>query len=304
VNTADQVILVTGATGNQGGATARHLLADGWRVRALVRDPNSSPARQLAAAGAEPVVGDMGDRATVDSAVRGAHGVFSVQPAASSPHFDQNEVRFGVTVAEAAHAAGVRHFVYASVGGAERDSGVSHWETKWQIEQRIRALGLPATVLRPVMFMENHASPFFGVTGEAALIRMISPKATVQLIAVSDIGAFAALAFANPEQYLGKAIELAGDELTRDQLVAAISEATGRRLDTGPVSSEVLDGLGVAADIERAESFGGWQADIPALRALHPGLMDFATWLSREGAAKFAALFASASTASHDGSTV
>lgn len=296
MNGADQVILVTGATGNQGGATARHLLSDGWRVRALVRDPNGPAARRLAAAGAELVVGDMGDRTTVDSAMRGVHGVFSVQPAAGAPHFDQDEVRLGVTVAEAAHAAGVRHLVYASVGSADRGTGISHWETKWQIEQRIRALGLPATVLRPVMFMENHAHPFFGVTGEAALIRMISPTARVQLVAVSDIGAFAALAFANPDQYLGKAIELAGDELTRDQIVAAVSEATGRTFDTAPVSSEVLAELGVAEDVGRAESFGGWHADIPALRALHPGLMDFATWLSREGAAKFAALFEHATT--------
>jgi uncharacterized protein YbjT (DUF2867 family) len=201
-----------------------------------------------------------------------------------------------VNVADAAHAAGVRHLVYTSVGGADRGSDITHWNTKSEIEQHIRALGLPATILRPVMFMENHAGPIYGVTGEAALVRMIPPGATVQLIAVSDIGAFAALAFADPGNYLGKAIELAGDEVTREQLIAAISRATGRTLDAEPIPREVLVQLGVDADnIERAKSFGGWQADIPALRGLHPDLMDFETWLAREGKAKFAALFAQSS---------
>jgi uncharacterized protein YbjT (DUF2867 family) len=293
MNTSDRIILVTGGTGQQGGATARHLLAEGWRVRTLVRDPEKPAARQLAQAGVELVTGDMGDREALDAATRGVYGVFSIQPASGAPDFAADEVRLGVNVADAAHAAGVQHLVYTSVGGADRDSGISHWNTKWEIEQHIRALGLPATILRPVQFMENHASPIFGVTGEAALIRMIQPGTTVQVIAVSDIGAFAALAFADPGYYLGKAIELAGDELTREQLVGAIGRVTGRTLEVEPLPREVLVKLGINVDdLESARSFGGWQADIPALRALHPGLMDFDTWLAREGAAKFAAMFA------------
>jgi uncharacterized protein YbjT (DUF2867 family) len=179
------------------------------------------------------------------------------------------------------------------VGGAERGTGISHWSSKWEIEQHIRALRVPATILRPVMFMENHTSPMFGVTGRAALIRMLPPGATVQLIAVTDIGAFAGLAFADPGYYLGKAIELAGDELSREELIATISRATGHALDSEPVPQEVLTQLGVNIDnLDRAKSFNGWQADIPALRALHPDLMDVETWLAREGKAKFDALFA------------
>jgi uncharacterized protein YbjT (DUF2867 family) len=299
MTTNDRIIVVTGATGQQGGATARHLLAAGWRVRALVRYPDTPTARLLARAGAETVTGDMGDRATLDAAIQGAYGVFSVQPAGDAPHFIEDEVRLGVNVADAAHAAGVRHLVYTSVGGADRGSDITHWNTKWQIEQHIRTLGLPTTVLRPVMFMENHTAPLYGVTGEAALIRMISPGATVQLVAVDDIGAFAALAFADPDYYLGRAIELAGDELTREQLVTAISRATGHDLHLPPMPREILAQQGINVDnVERAKSFGGWQADIPALRTLHPALMDFDTWLTRQGAAKFAALFAAATPAS------
>jgi uncharacterized protein YbjT (DUF2867 family) len=291
----DQTVLVTGATGQQGGATARRLLADGWPVRALVRDPASPAARKLSAAGAELVTGDMADRDALDAAVQGAYGVFSVQPARQAPHFNDDEVRLGVNVADAAHAAGVRHLVYTSVGGADRATGISHWNTKWEIEQHIRRLDLPATILRPVQFMENHASQMYGVTGEAALIRMIPASMSVQLIAVTDIGAFAALAFANPGFYLGQALELAGDELPRAELVAAISRATGRVLEVEPLPREVLSRLGVNVDdVDKATSFGGWQADITALRKLHPDLMDFETWLSHEGRAAFATLFAAA----------
>ncbi|MFE7166696.1 NmrA/HSCARG family protein [Streptomyces sp. NPDC057616] len=277
-----KIALVTGATGRQGGATARHLLAGGWRVRALVRDPAGSPAQELARLGAELVPGDMDDRGSLDDAVRGAYGVFSVQPSLIPPDFTENELQRGLNVAEAAHEAGVEHLVYASVGSADRNSGIPHWDIKWQVEQRIRALGIPSTILRPVMFMENHADPAYGLTGEHTFIGAIPSRATVQLIAVGDIGAFAALAFGDPGQYLGKAIELAGDELTRDQMIAAISRATGRTLPFSPEREEPVAPV-AAGDAEGTFSFSGWQADIPALRAQHPALMDFDTWLAREG---------------------
>jgi uncharacterized protein YbjT (DUF2867 family) len=140
------------------------------------------------------------------------------------------------------------------------------------------------------MFMENHASARYGVTSPTALVRMISPGASVQLIAVDDIGTFAALAFADPSTYLGLALELAGDEVTREELVGAISRATGLDLAVAPVPREVLAAQGINIDnVQHAGSFGGWQADIPALRKLHPGLMDLDTWLVCGGAALFTA---------------
>jgi uncharacterized protein YbjT (DUF2867 family) len=287
----EKIVLVTGATGQQGGATARHLLAAGWRVRALVRDAAAPAARALAAAGAELAVGDMTDRASLDAAAKGAYGVFSVQPAVAAPHFDTGEVPMGRNVADAALAAGAEHLVYTSVGGVERRSGISHWTTKWEIEEHIRALGVPATMLRPVMFMENHLGPRFGVRGEAALVRLIPPAATVQLIAVEDIGGFAALAFADPDGYAGEALEIAGDEVSRTDLVAAFERAAGHPIRTDPFPPEVLDAMGLTDDFEKVSSFGGWQADIPALRKRHPGLMDLRTWLDRGGAARFRVLF-------------
>jgi uncharacterized protein YbjT (DUF2867 family) len=225
----------------------------------------------------------MDDRDSLDAAARGVHGVFSVQPALIAPDFAENELQRGRNVADAAHAAGVSHFVYASVGSADRATGIPHWEIKWEIEQHIRALAIPATVLRPVMFMENQADPTFGVYGEASLIPTIPPDMTVQLIAVSDIGAFAALAFADPRRFVGQAIELAGDELSLDQLLSAIIRATGR--DVAAIAGRNLPEASTAEREFAAitSSFCGWQADIAALRGLHPALLDFDTWLAREG---------------------
>ncbi|MEV6845723.1 NmrA/HSCARG family protein [Actinoplanes sp. NPDC051411] len=271
--TTDRPILVTGATGQQGGATARHLLADGWHVRALVRDPRGAAATRLAHAGADLVVADLDDRDSIDAAVRGAHGVFSVQPALIPPDFAQNEWQRGRNVADAALGAGVRHLVYASVASADRATGIAHWEVKSRIEQYIRAHDIPATVLRPVAFMENFADPTYGVYGEIPLLPTLPADETVQLIALDDIGAFAAMAFANPDRFLGEALELAGDELTVDQIRSVIGQATGRDIPVAAPASRSAE----------MTSFSGWQADIAALRALHPGLLDLDAWLLRAG---------------------
>jgi uncharacterized protein YbjT (DUF2867 family) len=135
---AGKTILVSGATGQQGGATSRYLLACGAAVRALVRNPKSPAARRLASIGAELVVGDMDDAATLRAAMRGAYGAFSVQPARIPPTFAENELGRGLNVVNVAHAVGLQHLVYLSVAGANRSTGIPHWEIKGQIEERTR----------------------------------------------------------------------------------------------------------------------------------------------------------------------
>ncbi|GAA2630437.1 NmrA/HSCARG family protein [Dactylosporangium fulvum] len=288
---ADKPVLVVGATGKQGGAAARHLLADGWQVRALVRDTHAAPASRLAAAGARLVRGDMEDTASLAAAMRDVYGVFSVQPTVGSPStgaaFTANdEVRWGVNVAEAAHAAHVGHFVFSSVGGADRRTGVipRNHDSKWRIEQHIQRLGLPATVLRPVSFMENFTGGYYLRNG--TLSSALKAAVPQQIIAVHDVGAFAALAFAEPDRYLGQALEIAGDELTPVRIAAAISQAIGRPLPYMQIPIEqIRERNGHAAIAHEWFNEQGYRADIPALRALYPGLMDFDTWLAREDAA-------------------
>lgn len=273
----DQIILVTGATGRQGSAAARHLLAAGWPVRTITRDTNKPVAQTLRQMGAEVVQGDNNDPTSLEAAMRNVYGVFSIQFA----DYD-DEVRQGKNVADAASNAGVEHFVYTSVGGAEEQSHLRKLG-KWEIEQHIRAIGLPATILRPEWFMEDIVGPRFGVP-QGTLATAIKPDVAVQLIAVNDIGAFVALAFDHPDEYMGKTIELAGDALTMPQITAIISQLTGRPIPYIQFPIETIrqqnPSAALAYDFVNA---GGMQADIPVLRKLHPGLMNFETWLKREG---------------------
>lgn len=294
-----KTIVVVGATGLQGRAVTAQLLAGGWRVRAVTRRPDATPARALAQAGAEPVHAEMDDVASLVAAAEGAHGLFSVQPTVGSPGTPpgfsaEDEVRWGRNVADAAHAAGVRHLVYASLAGAGRhdtEKLPQNTVNKWRIEQHIRRLGLPATFLRPVSFMENYTGAYH--LRDGAVATAFAADVPQQIMAVDDVGAFAALAFAHPGAWIGRAVDLAGDELTPRRIAAVISEAIGRTLPYVQIPIEVI----AQAGEEFALAYTwlnerGYRADVAFTRALHPGLMDLRTWLERTGAARIAAFLA------------
>src|SRR6516165_10515775 len=150
----NKTVLVAGATGRQGGAVIRHMLRNEWKLRALTRNPNAPPAQELTRQGVEVVRGNLDDPASLERAARGVYGVYSVQDFWSVGA--KREVMQGKNLADAAKKAGVQHFVYSSVGGAERNTGIPHWESKWQVEKHIRQLNLPTTVFRPAAFMEMY----------------------------------------------------------------------------------------------------------------------------------------------------
>ena len=151
---AEKVVLVTGATGRQGGAVVRHMLARGWKLRALTRKTSGDAAQELVRRGVEVVQGDLENAGSVINAAAGVYGIYSVQDFWAVGA--KREIQQGKNVADAAKKVNVKHFVYSSVGGAERETGIPHWESKWEIEKHIRSLGLPATVIRPVAFMETY----------------------------------------------------------------------------------------------------------------------------------------------------
>ena len=237
MTTSNRTILVLGATGRQGGATVRHLLGKGWHVRALTRDPNQPAAQALREAGVEVLQGNNADRRSLEAAMQGVYGVFSIQAAFAGDEVDQ-----GKRIADAARAAGVQHFVYTSVQYADSLAHVNGDGRKWEIEQHIQSLGLPATILRPAFFMETLIAPRSDVPGSDVpsdrFAIAIRPDVTMGLIAVDDIGVFAALAFEHPEMYLGKTIELAGDALTPPQIAAAISRTVGREVPYVQIQSK------------------------------------------------------------------
>jgi uncharacterized protein YbjT (DUF2867 family) len=299
-----KTIVVVGATGLQGRAVTAQLLADGWQVRAVTRDPDAPAARTLAQAGAELARAEMDDLASLIAAAEGAHGLFSVQPTVGSPGTPagfsaEDEVRWGRKVADAAHAAGVRHLVYASLAGA----GLHNTEklpqntiNKWRIEQHITRLGLPATFLRPVSFMENYTGAYH--LHDGAVATAFAADVPQQIMAVDDVGAFAALAFAQPGEWIGRAVDLAGDELTPRQIAAAISAAIDRPLPYVQIPIEAIAKAG--EDFVFAYTWlndRGYRADVAFTRALHPGLMDLRTWLQRTGAAQIAGFLAAQDTA-------
>ena len=279
-----KIVAVTGATGQQGGAVARKLLAEGWKVRALTRDSNKPAAQELKALGAELVAGDMDNRAELDAAFQGAYGVFSVQNYWLPTVGFGGEVKQGKAVVDAAQAAGVQHLIYSSVGAAHRSMGQKHFESKWIIEQYIQSLGIPYTILRPAAFMDNYNWSRAYILSGTFSGNGLRPDKGVQIIAVEDIGVFAALAFANPQAYHGKSLELAGDELTELQIAETFSKVIGRPVALTPPSGS----WGNASEEEMKAAYNffngeGYSADIASLRKLHPGLLNLDGYLRKNG---------------------
>jgi uncharacterized protein YbjT (DUF2867 family) len=279
-------VLVTGATGRQGGAVVRSMLAHGWKLRALVRDPGAAAATALAERGVEVVRGDLENPPSLEKAVRGMQGVYSVQDFWAVGA--RREVQQGKNLADAARTAGVEHFVYSSVGGAERNSGVDHWESKWEIEQHMRNLGLPATILRPAAFMENYYidQVEIGIL-KGKLMDPIRADKPYQTIAAEDIGAFAALAFARPTEFIGLEIEIAGSELTNPQAAQVFSRVLGKpvRFQRLPMPLVRLVLGKEFYQMFRWFNAEGFKANIPELRRRYPEihLHTLEEWLRAEG---------------------
>lgn len=223
----DRIILISGATGQQGGATARALAGRGFKIRALTRNPDSDAAKALAATGAELVKGDLDDEASLKAALAGAWGAYAVQNTWTAGV--EGEEAQGHRFARAARTAGVQHFVYASVASADRKTGIPHFDNKSRVEDTVRSLGFPSyAIIRPVFFMENLPSPWF-LNGDK-LVSALDPKTVLQMIAVSDIGQYGALAFTD-ERFKNLELDIAGDAATMPQTAAILSGALGRTIE-------------------------------------------------------------------------
>jgi uncharacterized protein YbjT (DUF2867 family) len=291
-----KTILVTGATGQQGGAVARELLKQpGFAVRALTRDPAKPAARVLTQSGAEVIRGDLDDPASVRRALAGAYGVFSVQNFMETGF--EGEIRQGKALVDAAKAAGLQHFVYSSVVSADRHTGLPHFESKWQIERHVGQGGLSHTILRPAFFMQNWYSYMREPILNGTLPLPLNPQTTLQQISVEDIGAFAALAFQNPSRWHGKTIELAGEELTMVRVAELLTRAVGRPVRYIQVPWEQFRRSAGEEMTKMYRWFNdvGYHVDIAALRKEHPNLarlervLSQQNWLGGETAARKAA---------------
>lgn len=274
----NRLILVTGATGKQGGAALRHLRKKGFPVRAMTRDPDKPAARSLVGSGTEVVRGDLNDPATLTRALEGVYGVFSVQ--ASNLTDIESEVRQGINLADAANRSGISHFVYSSVAVDGKKTGVPHFDTKVRIEEHIRASGIPHTILRPAFFMEN----WMGMRDQldkGVIAFPMRPETRLKMIAVDDIGAIAAMAFAHPGHWLGRALDLAGDELSLADVAEAFTRILGHPVEYSQVPWDQFEqqfGREVTIMYRWLQDVGV-HADISAVRHEHPEVMPFERWL-------------------------
>jgi uncharacterized protein YbjT (DUF2867 family) len=259
---SDRTVLITGVTGKQGGATARELQGKGFRLRGMTRRPQSADARTLADLGIDIVEGDFNDEDSLKRAVDGAWGVYAVQNTWEAGV--EGEEMQGHRVAKVSRAAGVEHFVYASVGSADRQTGIPHFENKARIEETVRSLAFPSyTIIRPVFFMENLPTPWF-LNGDTIYAAM-KPTTVLQMIAVADIGQYGALAFTDP-RLKGRELDIAGDEVTMPEAARVIGQAMGRTINFVEVPIEEVRKNSEDFAL-MLEWFGrvGYDVDIPAL---------------------------------------
>ncbi|KAK9371516.1 uncharacterized protein V1513DRAFT_455489 [Lipomyces chichibuensis] len=301
---ATKTVLITGATGKQGGATLSALLAlpdsPFGKLLALTRNPNSEAAKALAAKSSSVVSVIRGDLDDPDAifASAGGHGavwgVFSVQPAIGGGANWKTEERQGKALIDAAVKYGVSHFVYTSVDRSgersdENPTDVPHFASKHRIEQHLKeasvASGMTWTILRPVAFFENLTPDFMGKMFAACWKSHIPPNKRFQLVATEDIGHFAAQALAYPDSWRNRSLSLAGDELTFTEANEIFKSVTGNSAGIPTtnwiVSWVILNMVKALRTMMKFFAKEGNNADIEELRKMYPQLQDFKTWLQR-----------------------
>jgi uncharacterized protein YbjT (DUF2867 family) len=273
-------VLVTGATGKQGGHLVRELLARGHSVRALTRKPESPAAAALAERGVTIVRGDFDDQEGLERAAHGVDTVFAMSTPFESG--EKTETREGINIVRAASSAGVKHLVYSSVAGADRATGIPHFDSKFEVEKEIRRSGVPFTIVAPVFFMENFLAEWMAAGIAQGSIAMALPATRrLQQIAVADIAQFTALVIERGESFLGKRIDIASDELTGATAAAAISEVSGRHIEYTALPIDAVR----QRNEDQARMFEwfdrvGYDADVVGLRSLYPEVdwHSFSTW--------------------------
>jgi uncharacterized protein YbjT (DUF2867 family) len=277
--TAENPILVLGATGGQGGAVADALLACNAPVRAMVRRPAEPAGRRLTERGAEVVAGSLDDPVSLAAAMRGVSGAFTLTTPFEAG--TDAELAQGRAILAAAADAQLPHLVFSSVAAADQHTGVPHFDSKAVIEKELAASGLPYTITAPTYFFDNSLGGLDRIYA-GILDLPLPPDRELQQLARPDLGAFVAKVLLNPGQYVGQRIELASDATTPAQMAEAIGAAVGRpvRFELTPLAS--IRNL----DMHAMWTFlngTGYQVDIAALHEANPEIewTSFAEWAQR-----------------------
>jgi len=276
-------VLVAGATGNQGGAVAKHLYAKGVKVRVLTRNGNSPVAEKLRQTGAEIAVGDMNDRASLERALSGVNAVFSVQDFWAKGVGYKGEVQQGINLANAALDAGVAHFVQSGMAQGAKIEGIEHFESKKAICNHIESIGLPYTVVGTVYFMDNFLdSKRGGSMTFPTLSGTLKPTTRMHMLCVDDLGAIVANIFMHRDRYLNQHIDIASDCLTVPQMKEIYERSSGQRPRSWSLPAWVLRLL--SKDFARQlvwQNNTGWSFSIEPSSAIHPTLCSFEQFIRK-----------------------
>ena len=276
-------VLVTGATGQQGGLVARNLLAKGHRVRAFVRNTESDASQELLELGATLAEGDFNDVKSIRAAVE---GVDTVHIVTNMYEGIDKETPQGIRVVDAAVDAGVEHIVLSSVAGANTNSDVPHFESKFSVEQHLERVARNWSIVAPVFFMENFVLPWNLPTLKAGKIRQAIGESTpLQMISSTDIGAFIAPVIDQGESFYGKRVEIAGDSLTGPQIAGAIAATSNESIvfEEQPRDEVAAFGEDVALMFDWFEQVG-YDVNIEALHARYPEISwtSFEQWTTKQ----------------------
>lgn len=278
-----RIIVVTGATGRQGGAVTRALLGIGWRVRALTRNPGSQKAQTLSTLGAEMIQGNMDHKQALQSALQGAYGVYSVQNPMLSDL--ETEIRQGKLVADVAKEAGVQHLVYGS-SAVGKPTGVGSWDSKLQVETHIKTLAIPLTILRPVAFMELMTDKAYypPVSTWHLMPKFMGDTRPVGWISVDDLGIIAAKVFATPERFVGQEIRLASDVKSIAECRALYRAVMGKNPPRFPMPVWMFKRF-MGTDLITMWQWLGTEAidfDTTPTHTIHPEALSVEAWLRKQ----------------------
>lgn len=227
--TDNKTIFVTGGTGNQGGAVVRNLVDQGFKIIALTRNPTSAKGQNLKNLPIQVVKGDLNNADTYREYLKDVYGIFSVQTFENGV---AKEINQGITLATLAKEFGINHFLYSSVYGADLNTGVPHIESKLKIENHIKQIGLPFTIIRPTSLFENFLIPQVkkGIL-KGKLVQPIRRNTVLQYIAAEDIGKAAARIFQNSGIYLGKTIPLATEQLSTQEVADKFTTVLNKKIE-------------------------------------------------------------------------
>jgi uncharacterized protein YbjT (DUF2867 family) len=278
-------ILVTGATGQQGGALARLLLQKKHEVYALIRntEPESPKAQNLRNLGAKLIKGDLDNPESLEQATNGVDSVFLMGTWVEVG--TEGETRRGKMMVDIAKEKKIEHLVYSSVVNADKNTGIPHFESKYKVEQHIKNSGIPYTIIGPTFFMDNLLSYSRAGLQQGQLALPLSPSLILQQSALENIVEFFALVLERRNSFLGKRIDIASDELTGGQAAKVLSDELRRKISYVQVPLEQIRQASedLALMFQWFERIGTG-VDVASLHKLYPEVnwLTFEDWVKSQ----------------------